>query len=110
MTRSGNALEQRRRDQPVEAGEDDQLDARGAQRVDQRRVERLAGGERAVVDHARRDAGPRGALEAARRRRGSRCTTRDATVEAAVGDAIEDRLQVGAPSGDEHAGRDHAGS
>ena len=36
MMRFGNALEQDARDQPVEAGQDDQLDARGAERVDQR--------------------------------------------------------------------------
>ena len=65
-------VEQRRADEPHEAGEADQRTPRARSSLATRAIEGVARRERAVIEDQRLDARPRARARARRRRRGSR--------------------------------------
>ena len=98
----GKRLDERRAQQAHEAREADERHAALLQRRDDGKIERLARRVALVVDVQRLDAGRAGALEAGRVRPVGD-DHGNLRVQAAAGDAVDDRLQIAAAARYENA-------
>jgi hypothetical protein len=112
----GKRLEQRRADQPHEAGETDERDVSRAQLARERAIVVVARGKVARQHDERLDTGGLRACESGRLS-AIRDDHGDLGVESSIGDGVADRLQIRAAPGNQHGeapvvrrGRGHRGA
>ena len=97
-------VEQRRPDEPHEAGQAHEPDTAVQQRHRDRAVERITRGERAVIEDDRLDAASLGPGQAGRPG-AVRDHDGDPGPELAAGDGVDERLKVAAPAGNQDPNR-----